>query len=315
MCRANFLIAVCRPAGPLANQNVMLQVPTTPPPGTSIEPHRDGGGGVPTVYWGSPLTITANGTPNRTATYLFSRGTTIFSNGSMSESPAGSGTYVAMIPPFYPLHGPVDLVITIDNITIAFEIYIDPSGTVQDSQGAPISGATVTLLRSDTATGTFTVVPDGGAVMSPGNRHNPDTTDAQGHFGWDVLSGFYKVRAESAACAAPVETAILQIPPPVTDLVVTLTCPTLSNPRVAVNPGGGFRVSFMGNPGQQYTIQFAPVLPPLPAAPNWQTLTRTNRRCQRDVLSHRHSAGWHNKAFLPRHCSIGKPNAGSDARR
>ncbi len=99
--------------------------------------------------------------------------------------------------------------------TIGFDLYIDPSGTVRDNHGAPISGATVTLLRSDTPMGPFDIVPDGSAVMSPGNRHNPDTTDTDGHFGWDALSGFYKVRAQNAGCNGVVETAILQIPPPV----------------------------------------------------------------------------------------------------
>ena len=97
---------------------------------------------------------------------------------------------------------------------------------MQDSRGALIPGATVTLLRSDTAFGPFNIVPNGSALMSPGNRHNPDVTDAQGHFGWDVLTGFYKVRAEKLGCNGLTETGAVQIPPPVTDLVLTLDCPT-----------------------------------------------------------------------------------------
>lgn len=46
-----------------------------------------------------------------------------------------------------------------------------------------------------------------------------------------------------------------------------------SKPTISGNPTSGFQVGFIGNPGTQYTIQFAPTLPPLPAAPNWQTLT------------------------------------------
>ncbi|MGZ4985182.1 MAG: hypothetical protein ACXV8A_03745, partial [Chthoniobacterales bacterium] len=46
-----------------------------------------------------------------------------------------------------------------------------------------------------------------------------------------------------------------------------------SKPSISVNPGGGFLVSFVGNPGTQYTIQFAPTLPASPAVPNWQTLS------------------------------------------
>jgi hypothetical protein len=95
--------------------------------------------------------------------------------------------------------------------------------------GAPIAGATVTLYRSDDPGGPFVPVPDGSAIMSPANQHNPDTTDATGHFGWDVLSGFYVVRAQKDGCTGPggapyVESAVMSIPPPVTDLDLRLDC-------------------------------------------------------------------------------------------
>ncbi len=38
--------------------------------------------------------------------------------------------------------------------------------------------------------------------------------------------------------------------------------------KIVREPGGGYRISFIGNPGQQYTVQFTPALHP----PNWQTL-------------------------------------------
>jgi len=67
--------------------------------------------------------------------------------------------------------------------------------------------------------------------MSPANRTNPDLTDANGHFGWDVIAGLYKVRAEKAGCVAPsnpaqpyVESAVIEVPPPVTDLDLRLDC-------------------------------------------------------------------------------------------
>lgn len=92
-------------------------------------------------------------------------------------------------------------------------------------------GATVTLLRSDTSAGPFEQVPDGSAIMSPSNRTNPDVTDATGHFGWDVIAGYYTVRAEATGCVSPtdpgqsfVETPVLTIPPPVTDLDIRLDC-------------------------------------------------------------------------------------------
>lgn len=67
--------------------------------------------------------------------------------------------------------------------------------------------------------------------MAPANRTNPDLTDVNGHFGWDVIAGFYKVRAEKAGCTDPnnsqvtfVETQVYEIPPPVTDIDLRLDC-------------------------------------------------------------------------------------------
>jgi hypothetical protein len=67
--------------------------------------------------------------------------------------------------------------------------------------------------------------------MSPTNRDNPDATDADGLFGWDVIAGYYIVRAEAEDCVSPddssqsfVETDVLTIPPPVTDLILVLEC-------------------------------------------------------------------------------------------
>jgi hypothetical protein len=101
----------------------------------------------------------------------------------------------------------------------------------------------VTLYHSDSSTGTFTQVPNGDALMSPVNRRNPDTTDASGHFGWDVLAGYYKVRTEKVGCYMPgnpaqayVESAVLTIPPEVTDLVLTLACP--ENINASLNLAG-----------------------------------------------------------------------------
>lgn len=111
------------------------------------------------------------------------------------------------------------------------DIYIDPSGVVKTTTGSLLAGATVTLFRSDSSSGPFTQVPNGSGIMSPANQNNPDLTDAAGHFGWDVIAGYYKVRAEMAGCVSPfnftqafVETSVMQIPPPVTNLELVLNC-------------------------------------------------------------------------------------------
>ncbi len=166
-------------------------------------------------------------------------------DGEMTETPEGSGTYTATIPPLYPHHGAAEIVYTIscpDGSTegVTFFIYIDPSGVVVDTNGDPVAGATVTLFSADNPEGPFTEVPDGSVVMSASNRTNPDATDTAGLFGWDVVAGYYTVRVEKDGCHAPgdpqqpfVETPVLTIPPPVTDLELVLECPAPNAPPTA----------------------------------------------------------------------------------
>ncbi len=218
-------------ANTLDNQDVTLTGPTPPPPGTSIGPINGSSSGIPVVYWQNNLTLTTDGCTGGTATWSVT-GTGWSTNGTMTETPLGSGHYVGTIPAFYPNHGNAHVSISIScGTTVDFDIYVDPSGLVRDTFGHAVAGATVTLYRADDS-GVFVPVPDGSAIMSPANRHNPDTTDTAGHFGWDVIAGQYRVRASAPDCNAPgdpgqayVETGVLLIPPPVTDLVLTLECP------------------------------------------------------------------------------------------
>ena len=154
----------------------------------------------------------------------------------MEEVPLGSGHYTATVLPFFPHHGEATVYIHLvcpdhSTVDIDFPIYIDPSGVVKTVGGTPLEGAIVTLFRSDTgAPDSFGQVPDGSAVMSPANRSNPDMTNEFGQFGWDVIAGYYKVRAEKEGCSSPdhsqafVESAVLTIPPTVIDLDLRLDC-------------------------------------------------------------------------------------------
>ncbi len=104
--------------------------------------------------------------------------------------------------------------------------YVDPSGTVTTSTASgevPVAGATVTLEQGASATGPFTAVASGSAVMSPGNRTNPDKTDTLGDFGWDVLAGYYQITASSPGCQQTTS-PVLTVPPPETDLNLELSC-------------------------------------------------------------------------------------------
>ena len=115
-------------------------------------------------------------------------------------------------PPFPPLPG---------------NLYVDPSGSVVTRAGVPLDRAKVVLEHSNTATGSFAAPPSGNVVMAPNNRRNPDFTDLNGHFGWDVYPGFYRVRASRRGCRGTALSRARKVPPPVTHLRLVLSCPGL----------------------------------------------------------------------------------------
>jgi hypothetical protein len=205
-----------------------------PPPDTTIT-SRQTSGGTPVVNWHDDLTLRSAGCTGGTASYTLTHEGATLRSGPLAENPAGN--YTAVVPSLHPAHGPADVHVQINcpgggQQTKDFGIYIDPSGNVRTVEGDPIVGARVTLYRSDTPGGPFVIVPNQSAIMSPANRTNPDYTDGEGHFGWDVIAGYYKVRAEKPDCTSPTnpsqaysETAVLAIPPPVTDLDIRLDCP------------------------------------------------------------------------------------------
>jgi hypothetical protein len=118
--------------------------------------------------------------------------------------------------------------------------YVDPSGTVlvkTEHGPVPLPGATVTLEQGFESGGPLYTVPNGSVVMSPANRLNPDKTRSTGEFGWDVLGGIYAVTASREGCASQT-TPMFTVPPPVTELALTLTCttpPTLSPTTTSVS--------------------------------------------------------------------------------
>ena len=207
------------------------------PPGTTIGPVV-GSGTMPMVNWNDALTLRTTGCVGGSATYSVLS----LESGTMGQTLAegqlsggADGTYTASIPPLSPAHGTAEVSILIQcpgaaDQTRSFNIYIDPSGVIVDRRGDPVVGATVTLESSPTTEGPFTVVPDGSDVMSPANRQNPMSSSATGAFGWDVVAGYYRVRASKEGCTAPgggteVTTDVLTIPPPVIDLRLVLDCP------------------------------------------------------------------------------------------
>lgn len=103
-----------------------------------------------------------------------------------------------------------------------FSLYIDPAGYIYDvATGERISGASVWLQRPD-GQGGWENVSAGQTppVMQP--DVNPLFTGADGQYQWDVLAGSYRVHVEAAGYYS-VDSIVVIIPPPVTDLHVGLT--------------------------------------------------------------------------------------------
>lgn len=117
--------------------------------------------------------------------------------------------------------------------------YVDPSGTVDTTAGAPVPGATVWLERSSTKRHPkFGKPRTGSATMIP--SVNPEHTNAAGFFQWDVIPGYYRVRASRHGCTAPAKhsasnsrsvlsvlSPIFKIPPPRLNVRLVLACPGL----------------------------------------------------------------------------------------
>jgi protocatechuate 3,4-dioxygenase beta subunit len=225
--------------------------PQPPPDGTSVGSIRVNDDGIPVVLVGTSPALATSGCPNGTATFEITLDGEAIASGGLSESPTGSGQYSGQTGTLDAV-GDADVSITIDcpgptpDETVEFGLYIDPSGHVRDSLGAPVADATVELLRSANPAGPFMPVPDGSAVMSPSNRTNSDLTDADGHFGWDVVAGYYKVRASKDGCVSNAdrsvefaETHVMTIPPPVTNLDIRLYCGEGGGGPGGGNAGGG----------------------------------------------------------------------------
>jgi hypothetical protein len=235
--------------------------PQAPPAGTTITSIYTNPNGIPVALWTDDLQLSSEGCAGATATYELRLGGQVVRNGSLTETPAGSGAYGATIPSLAPDHGSGIVTVHFDcpdtpDEDVEFGIYIDPSGNVRDEAGRPIEGAQVVLLRSASPDGPFVQVPDGSATMSPGNRANPDFTDAQGHFGWDVVAGYYIVRASKDGCVDNAnrsrqyaESRVMEIPPPVTDLDLRLFCGPQGGENPPPSGGGGGRGGTGGGGG------------------------------------------------------------------
>jgi len=263
----------------LVDQDIKL-IPSRPaPPGVTIETPYRAGDGTPAVSSTTGAGFRQTGAcTGGSATWSISQGGVVLASGTMTET--APGKYKGTIPPLPGRNGRAVMNITINcpgagDKNDDFDIYIDPSGTVVNQSGTPIAGATVTLYRSDSSAGPFEVVPDGSALMSPSNRTNPGTTGPDGIFRWDVMAGYYRVRASAPGCVNPgtpsqafVETAVLEIPPPALDLELRLQCgggpppptPTRTPPGPAAGSGDASCDGQVNAIDAAFVLQFSAVL-------------------------------------------------------
>jgi hypothetical protein len=150
-----------------------------------------------------------------------------------------------------------------------FHLFVDPSGTVVDTTGNPIAGATATLL-GQAGGGSYQRVDPASGSIEPVT--NPETTDSAGAFDWEALAGSYEVQASAPNCHAPsnpgqaaVATSPFVIPPPAVGLLLRLECPGATAPTPQVtglspNTGataGGTLVEILGSGlAGQTSVQF-----------------------------------------------------------
>lgn len=152
---------------------------------------------------------------------------------------------------------------------------VDPSGTVLDTNGNPVKGATVTILRSDNSAGPYAAVDPSSPGIQP--SANPETTGTDGVFHWDVDSGWYEIQATAPGCTDPSDPAVqavtagpYPVPPPQTGLTITMACtgeppapqPVISSVSQGTGPAsGGTQVTILGTgftPGSKVTFGSTP---------------------------------------------------------
>lgn len=206
------------------------------PATTSIEPvlNEDEKNVVPMVSWHDDLNLSYKGCPGGSAVYTMTVEGQVVRSGPLAES--ANGTYVGVAGAVAPATGEGEVTIKLNCPAgtvqgTNFDLYIDPEGTVVDQNGNLLTNARAVLMRSDDKDGPYAVVPDGSSIMSPGNRSNPSITGTDGRFQWDVVAGWYVVRAYADGCTNPTnakvpfaETQPLEVPPPRFGLVIKMRC-------------------------------------------------------------------------------------------
>jgi len=211
------------------------------PPGVSLSPYTPSSNGIPSVHYQNQLTFGYHSCPNATGVDIrihINDGKSDIT-GSMNGGPP-DWHYTTT---FYPRHGEALITYTIhgcDIQNVTFPIYIDPAGYIYDTiTGERIQGASVWLQWPDDV-GNWTNVPTGLIPPPMQPDLNPQITNDDGQYQWDVVEGSYRVYVEADGYKSAASTMV-NIPPPVFDLNVGLEptiVPTTGSISVSSTPSG-----------------------------------------------------------------------------
>ncbi|MDR0504896.1 MAG: carboxypeptidase-like regulatory domain-containing protein, partial [Bifidobacteriaceae bacterium] len=193
--------------------------------------HPEDGYGAMFAFFTEPLGLSlANQCPGGSATWQLDFWGEDLLQGTLSEGP--TGTYSGLIPQAYPRHGYAMLTIDIvcpsgSTTTVQADLYFDPSGVVVDQYGSPVAGAVAELYYSYCEGCGWDLVPEYqagvyGNKIDAATPNNPQTTAADGRFGWMVTPGIYRVEVTAANSSYRVVTPALTVEPVRTGLVITL---------------------------------------------------------------------------------------------
>lgn len=194
------------------------------------------------VYYGTPTTFSYLSCTNATAVdiriHINDGGPDII--GNMAGGPPDWSYTIT----FYPRYGRATVTYTVHgcnggNESQNLNIYIDPAGYIYDiDTGERIANASVWLQASD-GIGGWENVSTGESVPVAQPDVNPQITDEDGMYQWDVLNGSYRVHVEAPGYE-PANSIVVSIPPPVTDLhvgLVRIPVPLAANFNTNVTSG------------------------------------------------------------------------------
>lgn len=228
---------------------VVLRAPTPLPANATLTSLGATSGGVPRVDAGETLALRVTGCVGLASpTYAVTTATNAPVRAALPLTESPAGVYRADVAALggtlsRDLRVSTTVPSTCGAAPTTFSVQSVPAGVVVDSFGRPLDGASLTLLRSGTQSGTYTAVPSGSDLLTPDRATLPVRTTSEGTFSLEPAPGWYELLAVAPGCTSTT-TAPRELPSARFDLAVVLSCdapapsPTTA-PRVTGDPSVG----------------------------------------------------------------------------